>query len=122
MNEQETGTGRIYHLRIEGRLDEKWADWFEGLVMASRSNGQTLLSGPIQDQAALQGMLSKISGLGLPLLLVAQTGCPCTKKNCVRRGQCQACAAYHEAKGKLPFCLRDRTKWDRSCAALIAAE
>jgi len=112
----------IYHIRVEGELDEKWADWFEGFVMTSRSNGETLLTGPAEDQAALHGVLGKIAGLGLPLQLVAQTGCPCPKKSCPRRGQCQECAAYHEAKGKLPFCFRERTKWDRRCTSLTDAK
>jgi hypothetical protein len=112
----------IYHIRIEGKLDGKWADWFEGFVMTSRANGGTLLSGPVVDQAALHGVLARIGGLGLTLRLVAQTGCPCSSKNCPRRGQCQECAAYHEAKGKLPFCFRERTKWDRRCTAIVDAK
>jgi hypothetical protein len=111
--------GGIYHLRVEGKLDEKWADWFEGFAMISRDNGETLLTGPVEDQAALHGVLNKIAGLGLPLRLVAQTGCPCSKKNCARRGQCRACAAYHAEKSRLPYCFRERTKWDRRCTALI---
>jgi hypothetical protein len=118
-DEQRSGRGEIYHIRIEGRLDEKWADWFEGFAMTSRGNGETLLTGPVEDQAALHGVLNKIGGLGLPLLLVAQTGCPCPKKNCPRRGQCQACAAYHEEKGRPSYCFRERTKWDRRCTALV---
>jgi hypothetical protein len=92
----------IYHIRVKGNLDAKWADWFEGFVMASRGNGETLLSGAVVDQAALHGVLAKIHSLGLPLLLVAQTGCPCSKRKCPRRGQCHECAAYHAANGKLP--------------------
>lgn len=108
----------IYHIRIKGCLDDKWADWFEGFVMAARDNGETLLSGPVADQAALHGVLGKIHGLGLPLLLVAQSGCPCPSKNCPRHGQCQECAAYHADQGKLPFCFRTRKRWDKQCTAL----
>lgn len=111
----------IYHIRVKGSLDEKWADWFEGFVMASRGNGRTLLSGPVVDQAALHGVLGKIHRLGLPLLLVAQTGCPCSKRSCPRRGQCQECAAYHGANGKLPYCFREKTRWDKRFAALVGA-
>ena len=110
---------RIYHIRVEAKLDANWADWCEGFVIASRENRETLLSGAVADQAALHGVLDKIHGLGLPLLLVAQADCPCSSKNCSRRGRCRECAAYHATKGKLPFCLRARTKWDRQCAALI---
>jgi hypothetical protein len=111
----------IYHIRVEGHLDEKWADWFDGFVMASR-NGETLLTGPVPDQAALQGVLGRIHSLGLPLRLVAQTGCPCTSKNCPRRGQCRECEAYHGAKGKLPFCFRERTRWNKRCAEITTAQ
>jgi hypothetical protein len=111
---------RIYHIRVKGKLDEKWADWFEGFVMTSRENGETLLTGPVVDQAALHGVLDKIHGLGLPLLLVAQADCPCPKKNCPRRGQCRECTAYHDAKDRLPYCFRTKTRWDKRCAAFAA--
>jgi hypothetical protein len=121
VDKQELHNGDIYHIRVKGTLDEKWADWFEGFVMASRGNGETQLTGAVVDQAALQGMLGKIHGLGLPLVLVAQTGCPCPSKNCPRRGQCRECAAHYGAKGKLPFCFRERTRWDKQCAAFMEA-
>jgi hypothetical protein len=54
----------IYHIRVKGTLDEKWADWFEGFVMESRGNGETLLTGAVVDQAALQGVLARIHSLG----------------------------------------------------------
>ena len=120
-NERTSVQDRILHIRIKGNLDEKWADWFEGFVMASRGNGETLLSGAVVDQAALQGVLAKIHSLGLPLVLVAQTGCPCSSRKCSRRGRCRECAAHHAGDGKLPFCFRERTRWDRQCAALVAA-
>lgn len=111
----------IYHIRVKGTLDEKWADWFEGFVMAARDNGETLLSGPVVDQAALHGVLVKIHSLGLPLLLAARTGCPCSSKNCPRRRQCYECAAYHGANGKLPYCFRAKNRWDKRCATLTEA-
>jgi hypothetical protein len=111
----------VYHIRVKGNLDEKWADWFEGFVMASRGNGQTLLTGAVADQAALYGVLGKIHSLGLPLLMVVQAECPCPKRSCPRRGQCLECATYYGANGKLPFCLRERTKWDKQCAVLTVA-
>ena len=109
---------RIYHIRVEGSLDAKWADWFDGFVMASRPNGETLLTGPVADLAALYGILAKLRDLNLPLLLLAQADCPCAKR-CPRHGQCRACMAYHGAKGKLPYCLRSKTRWERQCAALL---
>ena len=107
-----------YHIRVKGHLDPKWADWFEGFVMTSRSDGETLLSGAVVDQAALHGVLNKINGLGLPLLLVAQIDCPCTSKNCTRRGQCHECEAYHGANGAQPYCFRVRTRWNKQCAKI----
>lgn len=112
----------IYHIRVKGNLDEKWADWFEGFEIASRENGQTLLSGAVVDQAALHGVLAKIHSLGLPLVLVVQTKCPCSKQGCPRRGQCRECAAYHGAKGKLPYCFRAKTRWDKQCTTLTEAK
>lgn len=120
-NRQEAIKERIYHVRVRGKLDEKWADWFEGFVMTSRESGETLLSGAVVDQAALHGVLGKIHGLGMPLLLVAQADCPCPSRNCPRHGQCQECTAHYAAQGTLPFCLRTRTKWDKHCVALTEA-
>ena len=118
-NKKELHKENIYHIRVKGHLDEKWADWFEGFVMVTRDNGETLLTGAVVDQAALQGVLSRIHSLGLPLLLVAQTGCPCPSRNCPRHGQCQQCAAHYGNNGKLPFCFRERTKWDKRRAAFM---
>jgi hypothetical protein len=118
-NKQALHQKNIYHIRVKGNLDEKWLDWFAGFVMASRDNGETLLSGAVADQAALQGVLAKIHGLGLPLLLVARTGCPCSSKNCPRRGQCHECAAHHSGNGKLPYCFRPKTRWDKRCTRLV---
>jgi hypothetical protein len=115
---QELHNGDIYHIRVKGSLDEKWADWFEGFAMTSRDGGETLLSGAVVDQAALHGALARIRNLGLPLLLVAQIGCPCSSKNCHLRGQCCECAAHHGEKGKLPYCFRTKTRWDKQCTAL----
>ncbi len=111
----------IYHIRVQGGLDEKWTDWFEGFVMAVRDDGETLLSGAVVDQAALHGVLAKIHSLGLPLLLVARSSCPCSKKNCPRRGQCHECTAYHGNRGKLPYCLQAGTRWDKRCTTLTEA-
>lgn len=117
-DEQLSAERCIYHIRVRGNLDPKWADWFDEFVIASRASGQTLLTGPVADQAALYGVLSKIRDLGLPLLLSVQTDCPCPKGKCPRRGRCQECAAYHGAKGKLPYCFREKSRWDKQCAAL----
>jgi len=111
----------IYHIRVKGNLEERWADWFEGFVMASRNGGETLLTGAVVDQAALHGVLGKIRGLGLDLLLVALADCPCSNKKCPRHGKCRECAAHYAANGKRPFCFRAGTKWDKRCAEITKA-
>ena len=60
----------FYQIRIKGHLDDKWSAWFEGLTISLEANGETLLSGPVTDQAALHGLLKKIYNLGLTLLSV----------------------------------------------------
>ncbi len=60
----------IYQIRVKGNLDQKWSDWFDGCSITPQAGGETLLSGPAADQAALHGLLAKIRDLGLPLLSV----------------------------------------------------
>ena len=57
-----------YEIRIKGHLDDKWADWFEGLTITREDNGETLLIGPVVDQAALHGVLRKVRDLGMLLV------------------------------------------------------
>jgi hypothetical protein len=58
----------VYQIRLHGHLDRQWADWFDGLTITLEHNGDTILSGPVADQAALFGLLKKIRDLGMPLL------------------------------------------------------
>lgn len=60
---------RIYEIKVEGLLGEKWASWFEGLTIHHLESNQTLLTGSL-DQAMLRGILTKISDLGLNLVSV----------------------------------------------------
>ena len=60
----------IYQIRIEGQLGSQWTDWFGGLTITLGEDGDTLLTGPVVDQAALYGLLKKVRDLGLPLLAV----------------------------------------------------
>lgn len=62
----------IYEIKVKGHLDNRWAQRFEGLAMTLLPGGETLLSGPLPDQAALHSVLSRIRDLGVPLLLVRQ--------------------------------------------------
>ena len=60
----------IYQIRIEGHLGQQWTDWFGGLTITLEDNGESLLTGPIVDQAALHGLLKKVRDLGMPLISV----------------------------------------------------
>ena len=62
----------IYHIRIEGHLGPHWSDWFGGLIVTLDGDGETLLSGPVVDQAALHAVLRKVRDLGMPLLSVTR--------------------------------------------------
>ena len=60
----------VYQIRIKGHLGAQWAAWFDGLTITLAENGETLLTGPVVDQAALHGLLKKVRDLGMPLLAV----------------------------------------------------
>ncbi len=62
----------IYQIRLEGRLGPQWTAWFADMTVTSVDSGDTLLTGPVVDQAALHGLLRKIRDLGLPLLAVTR--------------------------------------------------
>ena len=61
-----------YQIRLTGHLDAHWATWFDGLTVSQESDGTTVISGPIADQAALHGVLQRVRDLGLPLLSVTR--------------------------------------------------
>ncbi len=60
----------VYQIRLKGHLGRQWTDWFGGLTITLEDNGDTLLTGPVVDQAALHGLLRKVRDLGMPLLSV----------------------------------------------------
>jgi hypothetical protein len=57
----------VYEIRLKGHLDERWASWFGGMTVIRDDNGDTLLTGPVIDQAALHGLLRKVRDLGITL-------------------------------------------------------
>jgi hypothetical protein len=64
----------VYQIRITGHLGRQWTDWFGGLAITLEEDGETLLTGPVVDQAALHGLLKKVRDLGMPLLAVNRIG------------------------------------------------
>jgi hypothetical protein len=60
----------LYEIRLKGHLDDRWIEWFEGLTLTREDNGNTLLTGPVVDQAALYGLLRKVRDLAMPLISV----------------------------------------------------
>ena len=67
----------VYQIRIKGHLGAGWPEWFGDVTITLQDNGDTLLTGPVVDQAALHGLLKKVRDLGMPLLSV----------NCVKSDQ-----------------------------------
>jgi len=67
----------VYQIRIKGHLDRQWKDWFEGMTLTLEEDGDTLLTGPLVDQAALFGLLKKVRDLGLSLVSI----------NCIEPGK-----------------------------------
>jgi len=60
----------IYQIRVAGHLGAQWTNWFEGMSITLEDKGETLISGPVADQAALYGLLKKVRNLGMPLISV----------------------------------------------------
>ncbi len=60
----------VYQIRLKGHLGRQWTDWFEGMTITLEDDGDTLLTGPVVDQAALHGPLKKVRDLGIPLISV----------------------------------------------------
>ena len=65
-----------YQIRVSGQLDPQYADWFGGMTLTYEDREETVLTGPITDQAALYGLLARMRDLGLTLLAVNQVDNP----------------------------------------------
>jgi hypothetical protein len=93
-SEIDPGEPMVYQIRIKGHLGCEWTDWFEGLAIQLQDDGETLLTGPVVDQAALHGLLRKVRDVGMPLVSVMR----------VRPGQAEASDArkmhHHFSKQK----------------------
>jgi hypothetical protein len=85
---------QVYQIKIKGHLGADWIDWFDGLAITLQDNGETLLTGPVVDQAALHGLLRKVRDLGMVLLSVI----------CLQPGQGDAnVSRYAVEKGDPPL-------------------
>jgi len=67
---QGSGQPAIYKIILRGQLSDQWSDWFDGFTITLDERGQTILAGPVVDQAALHGVLKKIRDLGIVLISV----------------------------------------------------
>ena len=79
-SEIDSGQPMVYQIRIKGHVGRQWSDWFGDLTIQLQDNGETLLTGPVVDQAALHGVIKKVRDVGMPLLSV----------NRVKHGQADA--------------------------------
>lgn len=75
----------VYQIRIKGHLDSQWADWFGRMTITLEENDDTLLTGPVVDQAALHGLLKKVRDLGLSLVSVVQVQLDETHQHCSKK-------------------------------------
>jgi hypothetical protein len=69
-SENGSGQSMAYQIRIKGHLGPEWTEWFSGLAITLDDSGDTLLAGPVVDQAALHGLLRRVRDLGMPLVSV----------------------------------------------------
>lgn len=63
-----------YDIRVKGHLDQRWSEWFDGMMITNEAAGETLISGPVADQAALHSLLTKVYTLNLTLISVLSRG------------------------------------------------
>ncbi|MCU1408963.1 MAG: hypothetical protein JWM23_1043 [Microbacteriaceae bacterium] len=66
----DNGAAQSYEIRLTGRLDDHWSDWFEGFTLSNDSDGTATLTGRVVDQAALHGLLRRVGDLGMTLISI----------------------------------------------------
>jgi hypothetical protein len=78
MNDSNPGLGGTsgYEIRTQGRISDRWAEWFDGMSLEYEDDGTTVIRCPDLDQAALHGLLAKVRDLGLSLISVTRTPMP----------------------------------------------
>lgn len=60
--------GKYYQIVVDGHLEARWSEWFNGMDIRNLPGGEAVLCGTVVDQAALHGILIKVRDLGLPLI------------------------------------------------------
>lgn len=71
-NKPNSNESTIYQIRVGGQLGEQWTAWFGQMRLTRADDGDTLITGPVVDQAALHGLLRKVRDLGVPLISVVR--------------------------------------------------
>lgn len=69
-------TNAVFRIRVRGHLRPGWSEWFGGMSISYEANGDTILSGPVADQAALHGLLVRVRDLGLTLVSLSSSEAP----------------------------------------------
>jgi ketosteroid isomerase-like protein len=95
-----------YEIRVSGGLDARWSAWFAGLAVSSDAVGETTLTGPLQDQAALHGVLARVRDLGLPLIAVRRLDCDPTFADAPDAERDQPIGRYQMQHDQIPELLR----------------
>jgi hypothetical protein len=73
MGAKQEGKQAVYRIELEGQLDKSWSGWFSGMTLTVQDE-VSILTGPLADQAALRGLLSKIWDLNLTLVSITRLG------------------------------------------------
>ena len=71
----------VYQITVKGHLDSQWSAWFDNMLITNEANGEAVLHGPLVDQSALYGVLTKVRNLGLTLLAVTTVAADETSNN-----------------------------------------